>query len=137
MSPNITHCVIARQGKKHNAHHDKLPILPENSLMSDMGRQYFAEWRKLRGLTQAQAAELTGIQQGLLSALERASRRYNADHLEAMAQAYLCEVWELLGKDPTDSDESSAIADIWEHIPARNKPHARQILETFADKKKA
>lgn len=106
--------------------------------MSDTGRQYFAEWRKLRGLTQAQAAELTGIQQGLLSALERGARRYNADHLEAMARAYVCETWELLGKDPLSVDDSaSAIINIWDHIPAGNRDQARQILETFTDKKKA
>lgn len=134
MPTNITYCAFFRQAENHNAYRDNWGDSRHIIAMSDKPAQYFAKWRKHRELTQAQAAELTGLQQGLLSALERGARRYNEDHLAAMASAYVCETWQLLGQDPEDGD-AGTIVSIWDHIPSRNREQAKQILQTFTEKK--
>lgn len=110
-----------------------------NVAMSDQKTQFFKEWRKFRGLTQEAAAELTGLARAYISQLESGTKRHNADILDKFAAAYTCEPWELIGKNPLaeEDKEGAEIVDIWAHIPARNRDQARQILETFTDKKKA
>lgn len=102
-----------------------------------MAGHYLKEWREGRGYTQEQASELSGISQSVLARIETGSREYKEHHLIALATAYGCEVWELLGVNPREPDESSDIVNLWDHIPVGNRDQARQILETFADKKKA
>lgn len=101
-------------------------------------RFFLRQWREYRGLTQQELADRTGRTKGYISNIERGESRYNEDVLEELAAALLCESWELIGRDPTAEDDStSGIVDIWDHIPAGNRQQARQILETFTDKKKA
>lgn len=102
--------------------------------LASMSETYFKEWRLFRGLTQAQAAELSGISEPVLSRIENGRRKYDSTHLSAMARAYMCEEWELIGRNPTDGG-AGAIVSIWDHIPQRNREQARQILETFTEKK--
>ena len=59
--------------------------------------QWFArEWRKEKGLTLEQAASRAGMSAGYLSDLEKGhpDKRWNEDHLNALAFAY--------GIEPTD-----------------------------------
>lgn len=101
-------------------------------------RFFLRQWREFRGLTQQELAERTGRTKGYISNIERGESRYNEDILEELASALLCESWELIGRDPTVEDDSASdIVDIWDHIPSGNRQQARQILETFTDKKKA
>lgn len=100
--------------------------------MTDQGRNYFAEWRKHRKLTQEQASELTGIPQGYLSALERGARRYNQDHLEAMATAYKCSPGDLITRSPTEP--TAEVIRIWDRIDPAMRSRARDILETLTKK---
>lgn len=103
-----------------------------------MAEHYIKEWREFRGYTQDQAAELSGISQSVLARIESGAREYKEHHLTALAGAFMCETWELLGKNPTAAEAPpSDIESIWDHIPASNREQARRILETFADKKKA
>jgi transcriptional regulator with XRE-family HTH domain len=126
VKPKRTHMVTDfSTGNRHNV------------AMSENKSQYFKEWRKFRGLTQEAAADLTGLARAYISQLESEAKRHNADILDKFAAAYMCEPWELIGKNPLAPDDASDIVGIWDHIPARNRQQARQILETFTDKKKA
>lgn len=102
-----------------------------------MAGHYLKEWREYRGHTQEQAAELSGISQSVLARIESGAREYKEHHLASLADAYMCELWELLGKDPNEDSDASDIVNLWDQVPSRNRPQARQILETFTDKKKA
>ncbi|WP_417477196.1 helix-turn-helix domain-containing protein [Maricaulis sp.] len=115
------------------------------------GPKHFANWRKHCKLTQSQAAELTGISQGHLSDLERGRRRYNEGHLEMMAKAYNCELWELIGRNPEitrqfrgvlewlESENGGSdtgiteILNVWRHIPADDRRTALRMLRALAD----
>ena len=105
----------------------------------DMAMQYLKEWREHRNLSQARAAELSGLAQPVIQRIESGARKYNAEHLEALAKAYNCTPADLISRDPSAEEptEEAEIVDIWNHILPENRGQARQILETFANKKKA
>ena len=68
-------------------------------------RTYLREWREYRQLTQEQASERLEITQGQLSRIERGQVPYSQGLLEAAADAYSCEPWDLLNVNPMiDSD---------------------------------
>jgi len=97
-------------------------------------RQYLIEWREYRGLTQEQAADRIEKSRNYLSELERGKRRYNEDILNALAQAYSCEPWELIGRNPLIDPEP--VADLVARLAPANKEAAIKMLESLADDKK-
>jgi transcriptional regulator with XRE-family HTH domain len=99
-------------------------------------RKFFLkQWREFRGLTQQELADRTGRTKGYISNIERGESRYNEDVLEELAAALKCESWQLLGENPLEQNGTAQIVDIWDHIPQGNREQARQILETFTEKK--
>ncbi|MDG1419245.1 MAG: helix-turn-helix transcriptional regulator [Maricaulis sp.] len=101
-----------------------------------MGKSYFTEWREHRSLTQEQASEASGISVSVLSRIENGKRKFDENHLAALAKAYNCDTWELLGRNPLD--EPAPVTSIWARILDKSKQaQALQVLETFTDKKKA
>ena len=105
--------------------------------MSEQVAQFFKAWRKHRGLTQEQAAAACNLARAYLSELETGRKRHNEDILIALAHAYDCEPWQLLGQDPGDAESSGNVIDIWEHIPASRRKQALAVLKTFTDKNSA
>lgn len=107
--------------------------LPHYSTMAKKSKhQWFArEWRKHRGLNLERAAERLKLSVGYLSDLEKGKKRWNQDHLEAMAMAYNCEPVDLLMRNPTDP---KAIWTIWEQIAPTERPTAARVLEGFIKK---
>lgn len=75
-------------------------------------RQFFAAWRKKRGLSQEQLAERIGKSRGLISQLESGSTSYTAETLEALAYALMCEPWDLLNVDPSKEGQVVDILDL-------------------------
>lgn len=71
-------------------------------------RSYFREWRKYRHLTQAQVVDRLAVHDddklprtaASLSRIETGDQIYTQRILEALADIYDCEAWELLGRDP-------------------------------------
>lgn len=133
MLSNITYRVIAGQGEKHNSAHDRCVSIGHVCAMSETSGPFFAKWRQFRGMTQQQAAEATGIQQGLLSALERGTRRFNQDHLADMALGYDCEAWQLLGQDPFDPGPIPEALEVLEAIPEDRQRLAIKTLKAFIE----
>lgn len=95
-------------------------------------RYFLKEWRVFRGLKQDQAAERIGISRNYLSELERGVKRFHEDTLAAMSLAYECEVWELLGRDPSASDAKKRWASIFDRIPQDRQSIALNVAEDLA-----
>ncbi len=95
-------------------------------------RKWFArQWRKHRHLTLEKAAERLHMAVGYLSDLEKGNRRWNQDHVEALAEAYNCEPADLLMRDPSDT---RAIWTIWDQIEPTERETAARVLEGFVKK---
>jgi transcriptional regulator with XRE-family HTH domain len=93
-------------------------------------RTYFKEWRKFRGYTLEQAAELSGMSVGNISAMERGAQGYTQDGLEALAEAYRATPGQLLTVDPDSSD----IWSIWEHAKSGDRQKIVDIAKTIVGK---
>jgi transcriptional regulator with XRE-family HTH domain len=63
-------------------------------------RHYIREWRKARGYTLEELAEIVGVTHGAISQLERGVVAYTQGSLEAIAEALACEPHELVMAPP-------------------------------------
>jgi transcriptional regulator with XRE-family HTH domain len=91
---------------------------------------FFRQWRKYRELTLEEAAELSGMTPGNISAMERGAQGYTQDGLEKLAKAYDCEPGQLLMVDPLTSD----IWSIWENAKVGDRQKIVEISKTIVGK---
>lgn len=84
-------------------------------------KTFFREWRKYRGMTLEQAAEMAGMTPGNLSAMERSTQGFTQDGLEALAEVYRANPGWLLDIDPKRQED---IFSVWEAA----KPGDRQKI---------
>jgi DNA-binding Xre family transcriptional regulator len=94
-------------------------------------RWFAREWRKHNNLNLEAAADRLGMSVGYLSDLEKGKRRFNQDHLEAMAEAYNCTPADLLMRDPT---APNSIWSIWDQIAPTERETAVRVLQGFVKK---
>lgn len=66
----------------------------------ELRRHFLKEWRLHRNLTQEQAADRMEIDRTTLGRVERRLIPYNQETLEAAAEAYSCDPWDLLNVNP-------------------------------------
>ena len=84
-------------------------------------RTYLREWRKFKGKQLVPVAEHLHMSHSQLSRIERGIQPYNQELLEALADLYMCDVVDLLIRDPSE-DES--MWTLWE----RAKPGQRNQI---------
>lgn len=94
-------------------------------------RLFIKAWRKHRGMTQEQLAEVIETTKGNISLIERGVRPWNQRTLEAIAEALGCSTVDLLTRDPS---EPMPIWEVWDKIDERDRPTARIVLEGLAEK---
>jgi transcriptional regulator with XRE-family HTH domain len=101
---------------------------------SDLPANQIRAWRKFRGLTQEQLAEMIGYDRTVVSKIERGSVQYTQGFLEKAAEILQCTPGELISRDPT---ASAQVLDIWHHILERDRSRALDVLKAFkaADEK--
>jgi transcriptional regulator with XRE-family HTH domain len=86
---------------------------------------FFKQWRKYRSYTLEQAAEISGMSIGNISAMERGAQGYSQAGLEALANAYNCSPGQLLMVDPTNND----IWSIWEKAKTGDRQKIVEIAK--------
>ncbi len=86
-------------------------------------RIFLREWRKHRGYTQEQLAEMIGTTHATLSRIERGLLPYNQGFLERAAEMLMCEPADLLVRNPEDPE---GIWSIWDNAKPGQR---RQIVE--------
>lgn len=90
-----------------------------------MGRHFLRAWRKHRNKTLETVAAELHMSHSQLSRIERGQQPYNQELLEELAELYMCDVVDLLIRDPSDPDGLWSISDQLE-------PVQRQQLVEFA-----
>jgi transcriptional regulator with XRE-family HTH domain len=76
-------------------------------------RYYIRDWRKHRGLTLEQLAELAGLTASSISQLEIGRMGYSRESLERLADALDAEPGDLLSRPPTQGDPvAGMLADV-------------------------
>lgn len=97
-------------------------------MASGKSKWFLKQWRKHRGYTQERLAEMTNMSIGYLSDLEKGKRRYNQDHLEALATALQCEPFDLIMRDPSDPD---GIWSVWDQLRPVERSQVVEIAKTL------
>ena len=91
-----------------------------------MGRHFLRAWRKHRTKTLEQVADHLHMSHSQLSRIERYEQPYNQELLEALADLYMCDVVDLLIRDPSDPE---GMWTLWE----RAKPAERRRITAVAE----
>lgn len=93
-----------------------------------MARQktYLREWRLEKGKKLVPVAEHLHMSHSQLSRIERGEQPYNQELLEALADLYMCDVVDLLIRDPSDPE---GMWTLWE----KAKPGERKQIVAVAD----
>lgn len=91
-------------------------------------RYYFREWRKYRGFTQEELAEMVGVTPPSISQLERGLQGFTDSTLEAMSNALSCQPGDLLMRNPLDED---APWSIWDHLKPEQKKSAMIFIRAL------
>lgn len=91
-----------------------------------MARHFLRAWRKKSGRTLEQVADHLHMSHSQLSRIERYQQPYNQELLEALAELYMCDVVDLLIRDPGDPE---AIWTLWD----RAKPGERRRITAVAE----
>src|SRR4051812_20630647 len=81
-----------------------LPMLGRQGDTLCMGTHFLRQWRKQAGKTLEAVAEHLHMSHSQLSRIERGKQPYNQELLEALAELYMCDVVDLLIRDPSDPE---------------------------------
>lgn len=90
-----------------------------------MRRHFLRAWRKHRGRTLEQVADQLHMSHSQLSRIERLQQPYNQELLEALADLYMCDVVDLIIRDPLNPE---SIWTLWE----KAAPGQRRQIESVA-----
>jgi transcriptional regulator with XRE-family HTH domain len=97
-----------------------------HSLCMARQKTFLRQWRKHRSKTLEGVADQLHMSHSQLSRIERGEQPYNQELLEALADLYMCDVVDLLIRDPSQQE---AIWTLWQ----KAKPGERRQIEAIAD----
>ena len=86
---------------------------------------FLKAWRRFRGYSQEQLAEMIGTTHVTVGRIERGEQPWNQHYLAAAAEALNCDIPDLLIRDPLDPE---GIWSVWDHA----KPGQRQEIVAHA-----
>lgn len=92
-------------------------------------RTFLKEWREYNNLTQERAADRLNVSRTLLSKIENAKSPYTQGFMEAAAEAYGCDVADLIMRDPNSPIWS--IYSTLKALPKEQQAHVEEIVKTF------
>jgi transcriptional regulator with XRE-family HTH domain len=97
-----------------------------DTLCMARGRTFLRQWRKHRAKTLEQVAAYLHMSHSQLSRIETGKQPYNQELLEKLADLYMCDVVDLIIRDPLAPE---SIWTLWD----RAKPGERRQIETVAE----
>lgn len=95
------------------------------NLKSGKPRYFFREWRKARGFTQEELAEIVGVTPSSISQLETGKQGFTDTTLSSLADALSCTPGDLLMRNPLDED---APWSIWDNVKSAPKEQRKAIV---------
>jgi len=101
-------------------------------------RNYLREWRQKVGLTQKQVCDRLSAfddpqlptTEATLSRIETGKGQYSERVIEALADIYSCEPWELLGRDPF---KEGKVYDLIARMNEKQMRQAEAVLQALID----
>lgn len=94
-------------------------------------RYFFREWRKHRGYTQEELADIVGVRASSISQLETGKQGFTDTTLMALAEALNCSPGDLLMRNPLDQDAPWSIWDSVKKQPVDQRKAIVAVVETM------
>jgi transcriptional regulator with XRE-family HTH domain len=94
-------------------------------------KTYLREWRQFRNLSQHKVGSMIGWDHSSLQRLETGQTPYNQDHLEILAQVYMCEPIDLISRDPNSPGEASELARQIAAAPAAMQRQIKAVVSAM------
>lgn len=92
---------------------------------------FFREWRKHRGHTQEELANIVGVTAATISQLEAGKQGFTDTTLLALADALACQPGDLLMRNPLDTDAPWSIWDNVKKSPDVKRQAIVAVVETM------
>ena len=87
---------------------------------------FLKAWRKHRGMTQTQLADLIDLDPSQISRIEHGRVQYSQPTLEALARALDCRPGDIINSLP---DDPNAIQHLWDRLDGLSRLVLRQLME--------
>lgn len=110
-----------------NVHMPKVKPHPKPPKM----RQFFRAWRKYRGYTQEELAEMVGVTASAISQLETGKQGFMDSTLASLAEALQCEPADLLIRNPLDEDAPWSLWDQVKNAPTQKRRDIVAVVQTM------
>lgn len=94
-------------------------------------RYFFKEWRKHRGFTQEELAEVVGVTASSISQLETGKQGFTDTTLVALADALSCGPGDLLMRNPLDKEAPWSVWDNLKNAPPEQRRQIFAVVETM------
>jgi len=94
-------------------------------------RHFIREWRKHRGYSQEELAELVGVSTSSISQLETYKQGFTDTTLQALADALACQPGDLLMRNPLDDDAPWSIWDTVKKAAPQKRAEIIAVIETM------
>ncbi|TIN82679.1 MAG: helix-turn-helix transcriptional regulator [Mesorhizobium sp.] len=104
-------------------------MAPVKKTLGPLGHTFLKDWRDHVGLDQEMAAAKLNISRTLLSKIEGSKSPYTQRHLEAAAEIYGREPWELIKVDPNDKGSFWSLFRQAEKLTGKDRKRLRDIID--------
>lgn len=94
---------------------------------------FLRQWRRHRGFTQEQLADLVGMTAPTISQLENNKQGFTGESLAKLASALGCSPAALLGYDPTRDDSLWPVLEATERLQTKDRQKILAILRVALD----
>ena len=94
---------------------------------------FLQKWRRHRGLTQEQAAELLGFSAPIISRIESGKSPYTQRFIEIAADVYGCTPGDLLDTDPTIKSPLNSIIELLKASPPEKIENLMKMMKIYLD----
>lgn len=106
-------------------------MAPIKKPKQQLQRTFLKEWREFHNLSQEAAASRLNVSRSLLSKIEGAKSPYSQQFMENAAEAYGCEVPDLIIRNPLDKDAVWSIQDQLAKASPEKRREIFAVVETM------
>lgn len=99
-----------------------------DTLCMARNKTFMREWRKHQDMTLEAVAEHLEMSHSQLSRIERGVQPYNQELIEALADLYMCDVVDLLIRDPS---EPEGMWTLWERAKEDERKQIRAVASAL------
>lgn len=117
---------MPKTAARRKASPPKLPVVPRPTI-------YLMAWRNLRGLTQMELNDLSGVNHGTISKIENGKEWPEPGTLQRLAAGLMLNDAASLFRDPADATGVWAFAEKLAELPAGDRAKLMRMMDAYIE----